>query len=877
MLFLTSCGENLYIEQPIEQPKENTTVQEEIPQQIKNELSPQSSKIPIKINGLSGTQEAVITLKNISDSNINVVQKISAGTEFLYIDIPDGEYIVMAESSNKKIPAPQTIKVKNNAATETIFTFSKASKDTFEFHWESDLKGRDYEYTSNGAITNTINFTKTTTNVADNTAIDILRDEYNIILKDGTIPWTLDTSYRLLKTIQEIPHKQLKQAVTFEITKSSLKNDIQIISNNSRKTVFIDIKAFNYASPTLVRLNGENGWLFSKRLVQALLYFYTDYGRDKVAIEKILNDKFGLTTNVPNIEHLTGEDPRHFQEFNPFELIQLIKSLLEMPKGYYKIPGFRYLLRRLDGHPHPMYPGAPAVAWPRGANSDSYVEFMDIAFRNYSEEYIHRLVLHEKAHFLWKNVFTNYIIEDWIELGGWYENEGDSEGWSTTDTTGFVSAYAHGKNPNEDMAESLSHYILNPEKLLSVNADKYYFIERRIMNGYKYVSHFDPEARFEVLNLFPDYDYPGKIKRVDILVTGDNKSDKKVTIEFEMHNVEGIQDGASYAYTRIFSPNGTFTDVYFDKKNGNSHIFVAKTTIPKTAKSGYWYIDQINIYDDVGNRRSESAVDFGFRLFVNNLEEDITPPKYVANSLSMSKKDTQIDGRPIHNINVSWNIIEEGGMKKDGVLARLVNLDNNELYFIDNYGIVTMGILEANVSFNLTEYFPSGRYGVRFLSMQDIALNYGRQYFSDAADHEPSAFIYIHNENEDTIKPQLDKSRIMITAEPTNPKSPNGETIVKITFYTKDDKSGIQIVKYRLRDPKGSIHSFYHYEKGFRSLFPTSDPTVYQKHTASVLLPAGSTPGTWGLEEIILVDKATNQENFSFVENLHFQVERPEE
>ena len=65
-----------------------------------------------------------------------------------------------------------------------------------------------------------------------------------------------------------------------------------------------------------------------------------------------------------------------------------------------------------------------------------------------------------------------------LELGGWFKNPDDKDGWSTTKQTEFVSAYAHGVNPNEDMAESISYYIVNPDKvtlaltLLNMNLSK---------------------------------------------------------------------------------------------------------------------------------------------------------------------------------------------------------------------------------------------------------------------------------------------------------------------------------------------------------------------------------------------------------------------
>ena len=146
--------------------------------------------------------------------------------------------------------------------------------------------------------------------------------------------------------------------------------------------------------------------------------------------------------------------------------------LEEFPSGMLQTPGLKYLVRRLDGLPHPTAGTAPAVAW-TGAG---YIEFMESAFQGTDIDFIHRLVLHEKAHFLWEHLFNEQLKQDWIEVGGWYENPNDKGGWSTTQQVEFVSAYAHGMNPNEDMAESISFYIVNPDKLRSRSPAKYEFI-----------------------------------------------------------------------------------------------------------------------------------------------------------------------------------------------------------------------------------------------------------------------------------------------------------------------------------------------------------------------------------------------------------------
>ncbi|GHU67611.1 hypothetical protein FACS189413_02680 [Bacteroidia bacterium] len=251
----------------------------------------------------------------------------------------------------------------------------------------------------------------------------------------------------------------------------------------------------------------------------------------------------------------------------------------ELPEGFHKTPHLNYLIRRLNGTKHPLYPEAAAVAW---GVDNGYIEFMETAFGGDTNGFeTLRLILHEKTHFLWAYTFSEEIKNDWITLGGCYPDPNAADGWSTTKDTEFVSAYAHAKNPNEDMAESVAHYLKNPELLMSRSLPKYEFIRDRIMHGTRYISKIPDHLTFEVLNLHPDYDYPGKIKRLDVKVEGAPNDDKLVTVEIELNHIEGFEDGASYAYTRITSPlfvgtdslkHSQFSDMYLNPVDGNPHI-----------------------------------------------------------------------------------------------------------------------------------------------------------------------------------------------------------------------------------------------------------------------------------------------------------------
>jgi hypothetical protein len=74
----------------------------------------------------------------------------------------------------------------------------------------------------------------------------------------------------------------------------------------------------------------------------------------------------------------------------------------EMPSGFHKINELTFLVRRKDGAENPMYPAAAAIAWV----SHGYIEFMEKAFKQVPVSDLHRLYLHEKAHFMWEFLFS---------------------------------------------------------------------------------------------------------------------------------------------------------------------------------------------------------------------------------------------------------------------------------------------------------------------------------------------------------------------------------------------------------------------------------------------------------------------------------------
>ncbi len=820
---------------------------------------------------------------------------------FKFYGLPDGDYVVKVRKAGYTSSLARAFSLdigQYDPLRDGIdrFVLEALDSDTFVYHWEEDQSAAGYDYAAHVNQPVVVEFLDEQVEVVDEVSASQLHHDYNILLVDSESgSWTQEHAYRLLETMKSIPQKlrdpykeQNLPASKWLITSDHLEDDIRITHHEEDyRAVLISEDAFVNASPRIARVEGKRGVYYSQRLHHALVRFVTDNGKDKATYEGIFQSRYGVTTRIPDYTQLTssttGESASRFQEFHPEEIVQLINMFEEMPKGMHKLPELRYLVRRLDGTPHPIYPGAPAVAW----TDYGYIEFMESGFSGFSAAYVHRLIIHEKAHFLWAHRFDEQLKQDWIELGGWYHDSESSSLWSTSKQTEFVSAYAHSENPEEDMAESIAYFIVNPDKLKSRAIGKYEFIRDRIMQGNIYISTIREDLTFEVYNLYPDYVFPGKIRRVDIVVEGEPEDDKTIHVEMELHALDEESEGAAKAYMRIFSEIGTSVDLYLYPMDVNGNqltqgtVLKGRFALSKYVKAGYWRPNQIVITDAVGNERFEGVNDFGWKLYVGNLVEDLTAPGYVGNTASLSKSVTSLEGREVQLIHATWEVDEDTAMRGQEPCYASLNDDFLQTYRYDAWGWYDSASRLCQVDFIMPHYMPSSTYRMNYISMIDEALNVKGVYFThpgsllhpeeSVVDETPQQIELITN-NPDLEPPELDINDIQISAKPTYPEAPNGETLVTITFRVRDNISGYKIASVELRDPQGIEHEGRHYHAGRSRLFPEGDPTHWTTHTRTVLLPPGSAPGTWGLAEMTIEDRAGNFQRYDFTEIIYFDV-----
>ena len=953
--------------------------------------APDSSSITVNLNG-SVPEGAVVTASGngeLHTATLHGSQLLSSaalrseGYTFNGLT-PDIDYSIKVQA-----PGYSQDKVVTHKPGEDV-SISLSAQPTpdvdgeFRYNWKDDgqsVSGLEYASKVNTPLT--VEVEGLEHEVPNIAAAQMLYRDYRVILDDtGDLAWTQAHAYRLLETLRQIPqqhcslrpstgslpcdtrHKSVHKTI-WKLSNRPVTDDVQTEGN----TVTLDTQTFTYADPKIANVDGRRGRFFSKRLHHAVVRQLTNNGKDLEKANYILEERFGVTidtrknNNRSNLSQVyrdiavidVDRDSSSWQSFTPEEVLMVINQLEEMPTGMHIIrggdnneEGLKYLFRRANGHNHPLYPEAPAVAWP----SAGYIEFMEGAFKGSNLEHMQRLILHEKTHFLWHFNISREQKLQWLSLSDWYRVDGSeesylneppyssekngashthgsifdlnhshihvdaSDGWSARKTTNFVSAYAQLKNPNEDLAESVSYFLMNPDLLRSKAPGKYEFIRDNLMAGVMYLQEIREDLTFEVLNLHPDYIYPGKIKEVDISVVGEADEEKQVTVDLKLHTTksscskESCLEGASVASTRLFSEVGTFINVRFYPANGRriSDHLRATFTLPETAKNGWWSPAQIKITDPLGNERYQRSTDYGWQLFINNPGEDITPPEYIQDSLKLSlgsPKAVRITNgqlgqeygkescdssdrncRVIRTITARWDVDEDVAMRDSNACFSRFAHQSYDTYSVDQYGEFEEnpeGIIDGQCQTQIiaTEYYRTGEYKVAHINLRDRALNQNATHFADnhhSLEVSPKVNL-TDSSNPDGQPPEMSiqpcsdgvERCISIKGTPSNPSNPDGETNVELTYWAKDNKSGLDTVTYNLRDPQGKNHFYYAHHDNTHTVFFVGDPTVWNKYTAEVTLPKGSAPGTWGLTEMTLFDKAGNKKAYDFTETVMFE------
>ena len=855
-----------------------------------------------KAPAVKGIEQGKVTLSN--RSYIYTASFAADGT-YRFPAVEEGIYALTADIPGYNLTKTVSVEFTAGATVSVpdlpIETYTVAN-NTYSYTWKQDQSYAGLpktEIAENVVKPTVVTVVGKAYTMADVSYAQELFNRYGIALVNAEAAWTPEYAYRLFTVLSRIPQKMGTDykydpslpTRRWTLTTDFINEDIDL-SKLAQGDVRVSTAAFTYAAPVVAEIEGVRGLYFSKRLHHALVRYVTNGGTDQTAVAKILWDRFGLLIDrdgAPLPYHeFTSEPATRFQQWfkHPDELIRVINAFEELPEGFHKIAGFKWLVRRLDGTVNPAFPEAPAIAWGNG-----YMEYMEIAFSGFDESYMTRLILHEKAHYIYQFIVEKALKKTWAELGGWVyapnpanPNYDDVSGWQSTKTTEFVSAYAHDKNPNEDFAESIATYVNNPDRLKARSVAKYEFIRDNVMHSNSYVAIIRPDLTFTVLNLFPSYEYPGKINRISTRVTGAPEEDKTLEVEIEITPLTFAGNRAEAIQGRILSPVSpeapiaTFFDMWFSRVDEKGTIFRGTQKLSKHVRNGYWQMPNVRIIDTVGRERYESSLLYGWKCYINSPLQDLQIPQVKRGTSTISLRSDTLQGRPVQWVKISWETIENTGLT-----SYLATLVPPGAYSLQAYGSKTVTNGRTEVEIMINEFMPSGTYTVNQIRMSDLGLNASYTYFRtsplnfgnsdglvDLVD-EPSPSIEIKTPNPDLVGPELDVNRITVKAVPTDPVTPDGETLVTITYYVRDNASGYgggsSLI---LRDPQGGEHGFGAVHRNTSTTFFDGDPKAWEKYTFETILPRGSVPGIWGLLQMTLSDKANNLKSYSFLETVRF-------
>lgn len=896
-------------------------------------LSYSQNNFDVTVQGIQGNDSIQIIMQKSVNNQLSQWVKNNEGEPLtISFNLSDGLWALIIDATGYTYPPAKVIDVPNDyAATVTL---TPLSNQNYSYQWSDDDSYAGHATQTYINEPYSLQIIDSTINVPNDFSSITLRNEFGIVLSDSETSWNQEDAYKLYNTVLKVPIIEkidINSSLNYEngenikliltLTEDEIYKDIEVV-DNSQDVLYARItkSAFVYSEPLVGILDGIKSKFYSKRLYNSVVYYATDFGTNATKINDMAQQKFGVEfmDSSQRTEDLMNETKSNFQEFHIEEKIEILSMFEELPEGTHKLENLKYLVRRINGQDNPKIPGASAIAWGWGDNGT--IEFMSKGFNGVEIGATRRLILHEKAHFIYWELVDQETKNEWIEVGGWFVDPTSASGWSTYNTTESVSAYGHANGPGEDFAEFFAMYVENVDNVKTVSMTKYEFFRDKIMHGTRYISQIREDLTFQVYNLWPDYTYPGKVTSVNLNVSGESEDDKVVTVELKLHCPSFPDDGASGGGFSIYSTIGSVQNIGLSPKNGTiDSVLVGQTTLSKYVKNGYWKPGTIEIRDEVGNKRYENTSTIGFKLWIENPLEDISPPIFNDDfqiDVVQKKFDpttSNWDNFEGHETGNEVNTLQIKGTAYDGLPLKYFNASvffprlDHEYAQLYDFGIfdephveeengITNGFENTkhyDMLFPIMDWSPSGWYSVSQIRTEDLAKNGASLYlvndlesFDDSAAHIYEALrdsIYIQTNHPDYIAPEIDLNNIIIDAEPTNAESPNGETRVDLSFLVRDlsdyagYESGAKQVWWTLRNPLGYEFTFSSegqsdvLEKN-RTTFLPHGHSDWELVRLNKLLPRGSAPGEWGMSSMHVIDRNNNIRKYSFTEYVRFDV-----
>lgn len=271
-----------------------------------------------------------------NDSWVRATEVVDGG--FAFAGVPDGTYFVKLEAAGV-VSATESVVVTGGAARVQLAVAPLATG--FSYHWQRDASRGGHEQ---GSVIGS--------------ARTELRSAYGIELSDEDLTWSDEHAARLLQTLRAVP-----QPVSSRWAPVAIAPTTWVLSTGrfARHADVVRVPATAFATTRFV----------TAELHTAIVADVTDDGRDRVAADRILIERYGVRAYL----------------FEDAELVALISMLEDMPARLRSLAALKTIIRRPGG--------APVYA----TVAEAYLEIGATAFEMDRAEAQHDLI-REKARFV---------------------------------------------------------------------------------------------------------------------------------------------------------------------------------------------------------------------------------------------------------------------------------------------------------------------------------------------------------------------------------------------------------------------------------------------------------------------------------------------
>lgn len=876
--------------------------------------APTHTCAPTLVGGtVTGGGTVVVTIAN--DSFIE--SQNASGGSFSFPYVPAGVYSLFAESEGASYGPAHKVIVRSDGDCSGISLVRQEvpSTSSFAFRWKQqasltsgmEQSTRISTQPSTAAATLNSLATPEVPASAQSSAADYLLQRFKITLDSSALSWSAEHAERLRLAFDNIfPETRgdspIQKSSFWVLTSDQLPNDIELAEVNDTIEVRINTEAFRYAALTPAILDGVRGEFFSERLTLATVRFLSRNGRDRGLVEQILFERyrFRVVNDLSEACSLTYTTSREcgesFQFFTNEELLQLLGAIAQLPPpsdpqaAYTQTP----LIRRKTGVRHPSRALDKIKVIPySGANvSVPYIEVAAEAFlppsemllgdpRQPNKEILLLGIVGANASILWDTVLTQELRDAWVTETGW-SFDSISKFWSNDNLTELGAPLPAGvvdSGPRGDFATSVAKYIASPEELRFRSSRRFEFLKLYIMHGLRYSRQFREDLKFPVLNLRPDFSYPGKVNGLEVVVTGEPEEHKLIRMRVTLEGSDPLEHGARMAYVNL-RHRGTGTPLNLnlvadrpDPVYGTSLVLRGYHQVSKYQPGGFYDLVSIVLIDGVDNMRFNNRKDVGFRFFLKNTAEMPKPAELLPESIKLTLTETAIEGVTVPTLTTVFKVTNPEAL----LHAQDYQIALNESRVPLSAGARVTRVKDTvQIARPVSPFLPSGIYGVPILTLANEGSISHYLFSLDGGMRGdgvlPMPLLEYENSNGDETAPEIDLNGITVRAESLSPDKPNGATKVVVRVRARDNLSGLRDMNFCLLSPlnRSVCNSF---DLGLKTGVLPEGTTEFKEYESTIYLPAGSAPGDWGINFIASTDRVGNHVNHPLTEIVKFIVD----